>query len=273
MDIQSTRKMNDGLEIPVLGFGTYKIRQGDDTFEAALHALKTGYRHIDTAAMYGNEAGVGRAVRESGIPREEIFITTKVWNSDQGYEPTLRAFDESLAKLKMDYVDLYLIHWPVSGKRTDTWKALQNLYSTGRAKSVGVSNFTIRHLDELADNFESTPAVNQVEFHPWLYQRDLLNYCKKNGILLEAYSPLVRAKKFGEPGLKQIAEKYGKTEAQILIRWSIQHGAVPLPKSTHKSRIEENADIFDFEIDMEDMIKLDDFDEGYRITWDPSDVD
>jgi diketogulonate reductase-like aldo/keto reductase len=273
MNIQSTKKMNDGREIPILGFGTYKIKSGDDTYEAALHALKTGYRHIDTAAMYGNEAGVGRAVRSCGIPRDQIFVTTKVWNSDQGYDRTLRAFDESMRKLALDYVDMYLIHWPVTEHRSETWKALKNIYKDGRARSIGVSNYTIKHLEELADNFGDVPAVNQVEFNPFLYQRDLLHYCKTHDIVLEAYSPLVRARRFDDKRLANMAEKYGKSPAQMLIRWCLERDTVPLPKSSHKDRIEQNADVFDFSIEQEDLKKMDDFNEDFRVAWDPSEVD
>jgi len=257
-----------------------------------LAALEAGYRHIDTAAMYGNEESVGAAIRMSGIPRENIFVTTKLWNSDHG-NPA-RALDTSLRKLKLDYVDLYLIHYPVRERR-QSWLALEALRAEGKARSIGVSNFTIRHLRELLAETKTVPAVNQVEFHPYLYQRDLLDFCAGEGIVVEAYSPLTKGARLNDPKLVAVAKKYSQTgsqpahsssrlplldrlsrrseaksTAQILIRWALQHGLVVIPKSANRRRIFEDADIFDFEITAEDMELLDRFNETLRTCWDPT---
>jgi diketogulonate reductase-like aldo/keto reductase len=248
------------------------MKSGKETENAVRFALETGYRHIDTAAMYGNEQEVGKAVKNSGITREEIFVTTKVWNSDHGYNRTLRAFDESMRRLDIGYIDLYLIHWPVSGLRLETWKALQKLYADGKCRSIGVSNFTIRHLNELMASFDIVPAVNQVEFHAYLYQKNLLEYCNSKGIIVESYCPITRGKRLNDKRLEAIAGKYSKTPAQVLIRWTLQKGTVTLPKSTHENRIRENFNIFDFELSIEDMNEIDSFNEDYRITWDPTNI-
>jgi diketogulonate reductase-like aldo/keto reductase len=237
---------------------------------AVLDAFKVGYRHVDTASMYGNEEDVGKAVRESGIAREELFVTTKLWPAEK-YGTALDAFEESRARLGLEYVDLYLIHWP-EGHRLDSWKALTKLYEEKKCRSVGVSNFTVRHLKELARHSSLVPAVNQVEFSPFCFQKELLEYCKDHGIVLEAYSPLTRRQKFKDKTLQAVAAKTGKFPAQILLRWCLQHGTVPLPKSAHPERIRENAQIFDFELEPADMQALDGLDEGYRTTWDPEKV-
>ncbi|MFP4345698.1 MAG: aldo/keto reductase [Anaerolineales bacterium] len=270
LTIESTTTLNNGVEMPMLGLGTWQIRDGKPVRRAIEWALEAGYRHIDTAAMYGNERGVGQAVRESGLPREEIFVTTKLWNDDHGYDQALRAFDESLRKLGFDYVDLYLIHWPVPGTRKETWRALEKIYNEGRAKAIGVSNYTIRHIEDLLGSAEVAPAVNQVEFHPWLYQKDLLEYCREHEIQLEAYSPLTKGNRLDNPRVGEIAGEYGKSPAQILIRWALEHDVVVIPKSSDKQHIRDNADIFDFEISEEDMCRLDDLDEDHRCTWDPT---
>lgn len=285
LTIESTVTLNNGVEMPRVGLGTWQIRDGRPVRRAIEWALEAGYRLIDTAAMYGNERGVGQAVKQSGIPREEIFVTTKLWNNDHGYEPALQAFDESMRKLGLDYVDLYLIHWPVSGLRAETWRALEKIYEEGRARAIGVSNYTIRHLEDLlggtdtvpATNHSSSsgrsltvPAVNQVEFHPWLYQKELLDYCVEHDIRLEAYSPLTKGRRLDNPALREIAESYGKSTAQILIRWALQHDIVVIPKSDDKQHIRDNADIFDFEISERDMCRLDDLDEDFHCTWDPT---
>ena len=269
MDINTKWKLNNGVEIPVLGLGTY-LSTGSEAYEATLFALQNGYRHIDTATFYANETEIGKAVKDSGIDRNEIFVTTKLWNSDQGYDSALRAFEKSLNNFGFDYVDLYLIHWPLTGKRKDSWKALERIYEEKAARSIGISNYTIRHIEELKTYANVMPVVNQVEFNPFLYQKELQEYCEENGILIEAYTPLTRGKKFNDPVLRAIAEKYAKTPAQILIRWALQVHTIVLPKSANKKRILENADIFDFEISDEDMQKLNALNEGYRITWDPS---
>ncbi len=273
MDINTKIELNNGVEIPVLGFGTYLLNPGDEALAALDCAFGAGYRHIDTAALYGNEAEVGEAARNSGIPRQELFITTKVWNSDQGYSSTLKAFDRSLANMKMDYVDLYLIHWPLPARRKETWEALLRLYDEKLCRSIGVSNYTIKHLHELLKTSPIVPAVNQVEFSLYLFQKDLLDYCSSNEIIIESYSPLTRGKKFGDRRLLEIAEKYGKTPAQILIRWALQAGTVTLPKSSNPKRIRENADVFSFNILDEDMDIMAQFNEGYRVAWDPSSLD
>ncbi len=271
MKIDSTIKMNDGAEIPVLGFGAYLLT-GKAAYEATRIALDAGYRHIDTAAFYANEAEIGKAIRDSGLPRESVFLTTKVWNSDQGYKSTIAAFYESLRKTGLDYIDLYLIHWPEPDLRMETWRAMEELRSKEVCRSIGVSNYEIRHLEEVLSKGEIPPAVNQVEFSPFLYRKELLRYCQKENIVLEAYSPLTRARRLNDERLKELAEKYGKTPAQILIRWSLQKGAVVLPKASSEKRIKENAEVFDFEITPEDMEFLDGFHENYRIAWDPSNV-
>lgn len=239
---------------------------------AVLAALEAGYRHIDTAAMYGNEASVGAALRMSGIPRESIFVTTKLWNDDHGNPE--RALDASLRRLKLDYVDLYLIHFPMRQRR-QSWRVLQALQTQGKTRSIGVSNFTIAHLTELLAETETAPAVNQVEFHPYLYQRELLDFCTARGIVIEAYSPLTRGERLDDPRLVAIAGKYAKggltkSTAQILIRWALQHRLVVIPKSARRARIFENADVFDFEITQEDMQFLDGLNENLRMCWDPT---
>ena len=270
--INSTVKLNNDLEMPRLGLGVYLMDPGEETRQAVMTALEEGYRLIDTAAMYGNERDVGRAVKESPVPREEIFVTTKLWNSDHGYDRTLRAFDKSLQLLDMEYIDLYLIHWPVEGLRKETWRAMEKLYNDGKCRAIGVSNYTISHLTELLDCADVPPMVNQVEFSPFLYQKDLLNFCQSKDIRLEAYSPLTRTKKFNNPVIKQVAEKYKKSPAQIMIRWALQHEVIVIPKSSHRERIWENARVFDFSISEEDMETLNGLNQNYHVSWDPTHV-
>ncbi|HSD63419.1 MAG TPA: aldo/keto reductase [Ignavibacteriaceae bacterium] len=273
MTIDSTAKLNNNIEIPRLGLGVYLSKPGKETFNAVTWALQAGYRHIDTARAYKNEGDVGKAVKESNIKREDVFITTKLWNQDQGYESALKAFDASMDDLGFDYVDLYMIHWPVEEKRRDSWRALEKIYKEGRAKAIGVSNYTIKHLKEMDSYTGIKPAMNQVEFHPFLYQEDLLEYCRIKNVQLEAYSPLVRAERFDDPNILETAQKYSKSAAQIMIRWSLQHDLVAIPKSVHRERIIENADVFDFEISENDMEKLNSLNEELRIAWDPTNVD
>lgn len=272
LSLPSNFRLNDGNQIPVLGFGVYQSPPGAKTIESVSTAIQTGYRLIDTAALYQNEADVGAAIRKNRIPRNDLFITTKLWNSDQGYDSTLKAFDNSIKRLGLRYIDLYLIHWPVSDKRLDSWKALERLKNEERCRSIGVSNFTIRHLKELLDHCTIPPAVNQVEFSPFLYQKQLHEFCQKNSIVIEAYSPLTKGDRLGDLQLKNLAKKYGKTTAQILIRWCLQHEVIPLPKSNTPSRIRENAQVFDFEIRTEDMLLLDSLNEDFRTSWNPTDV-
>jgi diketogulonate reductase-like aldo/keto reductase len=267
LTIETKLKLNDGNLIPQLGLGVWQISSAK-TSDVVLAALEAGYPHIDTASAYGNEESVGAAIRISGIPRESIFVTTKLWNSDHGSPE--RALDTSLRKLKMDYVDLYLIHFPVRQRR-QSWRALEALRKKGKTRSIGVSNFTIAHLSELLADSETVPAVNQVEFHPYLYQQDLLAFCRAKGIVIEAYSPLTHGERLKDPKLVAIAKKYEtKSTAQILIRWALQHGLVVIPKSSNRRRILENADVFDFEISEDDMRLLDSFNENLRTCWDPS---
>ena len=270
--LTSTARLNNGVELPYLGLGVYLAGPGAGTQNAVQYALEAGYRHIDTASLYGNEREVGTAVRNSRIPREEIFITTKLWNSDHGYDRTITACQESLATLGLSYVDLYLIHWPVEKLRNETWKAMIALQDEGKCRAIGVSNYAIRHLEELLADSPVVPAVNQVEFSPFLYQKDLLDFCRTNGIQIEAYAPLTRRQKLKHPTIASLASEYGKTAAQIMIRWPLQHDVVVIPKSADQRRIYENADVFDFEISSEDLALLDSLNEDFRVCWDPSDV-
>ena len=272
LKIDSKIKLNNELEIPLFGLGVYLMDTGNETRQAVRIALETGYRLIDTASMYGNERDVVLAVKESSIPRQEIFVTTKLWNSDHGYDRALRAFDKSMNRLALDYVDLYLIHWPVERLRKETWRAMEKIYRDGRCRTIGVSNYQISHLEELLDLAEVVPAVNQVEFSPFLYQKDLLEYCHSHHIRLEAYSPLTRTTKFNDPTIQQIANKYQKSPAQIMIRWVLQHEVIVIPKSSNREHIRENAEVFDFSISAEDMTVLDGLNQNYHISWDPTDV-
>lgn len=260
--------LNNGVSMPWLGLGVWKVKDGEDVKRAVRWALETGYRSVDTAAVYGNEAGVGEAIRESGVPREQVFVTSKVWNADQGYETTLRAFEESRKKLKLDYLDLYLVHWPVKGKYKETWKALEKLYRDGYVRAIGVSNFQIHHLEDLLADSEVVPAVNQVEFHPLLTQQELRAFCRRQNIQLEAWSPLMQGN-LDQPLLTRLAEKYGKTPAQIVLRWDLQNGVVTIPKSVTEHRIRENADIFDFTLSAEDMEQISGLNQNKRFGPDP----
>jgi diketogulonate reductase-like aldo/keto reductase len=272
MDLQSTVTLNNGVEIPWVGLGVFQSEPGPETQQAVEWALELGYRHIDTAAFYQNEESVGRALKASGLPRNEVFVTTKVWNNNQGYDEALAAFDRSLANLQLDTVDLYLIHWPIESKRLQTWKALEKIYADGRARAIGVSNFLVHHLEELAQHSGIVPAVNQVEFHPFLLQRDLLDYDHDHGIRHEAWSPLTRARLWDDPVIDRIAEAHAKSRAQVLLRWDIQHGVVTIPKSVHRERIEENSKLFDFELTEAEMAALDALDRGERIGPDPDEM-
>ena len=267
--IDTKVKLNNGVEMPIFGFGTFRINSGFATRDSVKNALSAGYRSIDCASIYGNEKDVGEAIKQSGTPREELFITTKVWNTDQGYDKTLKAFDISLGKLGLEYLDLYLIHWPVKGLRLETWKALEKLYEGGKCRAIGVSNYIVKNLEELKNHSSIVPAVNQVEFSPYTYDKALLDYCNSHNIQLEAYSPLTKSFKLKDPKLMEVAEKYNKSTAQILLRWGVQKDVVVICKSKNRARIEENAKIFDFEVSEEDMLLLDSFNENLRTGWDP----
>ena len=260
-----TLRLADGREIPQFGLGVYKV---EDALAAELveGAIDAGYRHVDTAKLYFNEKGVGAGVRAAGIPRDEIFVTTKVWNDDQGYDETLRAFDASLDLLGMDYVDLYLIHWPAAarGKYVDTWRALESLKADGRARSIGVSNFTEAHLGHLLESATEKPVINQVELHPFLQQRELRAYDDAHGILTEAWSPLARGLAVANPVLASIGEKYGKSAAQVALRWHIEQGLVVIPKSNSVARIRENSLVFDFVLDADDLAAIAALETGER---------
>ncbi len=271
MDLSTTFKLNNGVAMPAVGLGTY-LAPGPEAGAAVKHALRIGYRHIDTARLYRNEREIGAALCAGDVPREAVFVVTKLWNSDHGYDATLAAFDASLARLGLDNIDLYLIHFPVEKLRGESWRALERIYADGRARAIGVSNYTVRHLRELLDDCEVVPAVNQVEFSPYLYQRELLEYCRAHGIQLESYSTLTRGEKLADPPLVAVAARHGKTPAQVLLRWTLQHRVIVIPKSVRPARIVENADLFDFELSPDEMAKLDALDEGLRVSWDPSDA-
>lgn len=259
-----TVTLQNGNLMPQLGLGVYQVEDGDEVEHAVLAAIDAGYRSIDTAALYGNEIGVGQAIKRSPVPREELFITTKLWNDRQGYDETLKAFDESLKKLDLEYIDLYLIHWP-SPKRglyVETWKAFEKLYKDGKVKAIGVSNFHPEHLEKLRAETEIVPFVNQIELHPYHQQRENVEYAKAHGIHIEAWSPIGGggAAVLQDPLFKELSEKYNKSPAQIVLRWHIQHDHIAIPKSVHAERIEENADIFDFELSPDDILAIDNLD-------------
>ncbi|SFB33157.1 Aldo/keto reductase [Lentibacillus halodurans] len=252
-NLQDTVTLNNGVKMPGFGLGVYKVEDGDVTVKSVTAALKHGYRSIDTASFYDNEKGVGQGIRESGVPREKIFVTSKVWNDEQGYESTLQAFETSLEKLGLDYLDLYLIHWPVKGKYKDTWKAMEKLYNEGKVRAIGVSNFHVHHLQDLFADSKVKPVIDQVEYHPHLTQEKLKAFCEEKDIQLEAWSPLKKGRLMDDPVIARLAEKYGKTPAQIILRWDVQNHVVTIPKSTHEHRIQENADIFDFDLTDDEM--------------------
>lgn len=270
--LKDTVKLHNGVEMPWFGLGVFKVENGSEATESVKAAIKNGYRSIDTAAVYKNEEGVGIGIKESGVAREELFITSKVWNEDQGYETTLAAFEKSLERLQLDYLDLYLIHWPGKDKYKDTWRALEKLYKDGKIRAIGVSNFQVHHLEELLKDAEIKPMVNQVEFHPRLTQKELRDYCKGQGIQLEAWSPLMQGQLLDNEVLTQIAEKHNKSVAQVILRWDLQHGVVTIPKSIKEHRIIENADIFDFELSQEDMDKIDALNKDERVGPNPDEL-
>ncbi|EST56664.1 glyoxal reductase [Brevibacillus panacihumi W25] len=275
--LQATTTLSNGVKMPWFGLGVFKVEEGPELVNAVQTAIRHGYRSIDTAAIYGNEEGVGEGIRqglkEAGIKREELFVTSKVWNADLGYESTRKAFELSLKKLGLEYLDLYLIHWPVAGKYKEAWRALEQLYKEGRIKAIGVSNFQIHHLQDLMQEAEIKPMINQVEFHPRLTQTELRAFCKEQGIQVEAWSPLMQGQLLDHPVLKEIADRHHKSIAQVILRWDLQHGVVTIPKSTKEQRIKENADIFDFELTAEDMQLIDAMNENLRVGPDPDNFD
>lgn len=261
-------KLNNGIVMPLLGLGVYDMYQNEAT-QAVETALEIGYRLIDTASMYENEIEIGAAIKNSQVKRADIFLTTKLNNTDHGFEETLKAFDTSLKKLDQDYVDLYLIHWPIKAGRKESWMALEKLYVEKRVRAIGVANYTVPFLDELKTYASIIPAVNQVEFSPWLFQNDLLTYCKNQGTQLQSYSPITRGQKFSDPRLIQLCDKYQKTPAQVVLRWHIEHGVSTIPKSAKKERLVENFGALDFKLDSEDILLMNTFNEDFRICDDP----
>ncbi|MEV5113144.1 aldo/keto reductase [Peribacillus frigoritolerans] len=271
-NIGETITLHNGVKMPQLGFGVFKVKNGNETIESVKKAIEVGYRAIDTAAIYENEEGVGQAIRECGVPREELFITSKVWNTEQGYDTTLKAFEDSLNRLGLEYLDLYLIHWPGKDKYLETWRALEKLYKDGKVKSIGVSNFHIHHLENLLANSEVKPVVNQIELHPLLTQAEIRDYCAKHEIKVESWSPLGRGNLLEEPTINHIAKKHGKSPAQVLIRWHLQHDLVVIPKSITPSRIKENAQVFDFSLSLNEMNQIDALNKNERFGSNPDEL-
>ena len=268
-NIADSTILNNGIKMPWLGFGCFKIDDGQQVENSVRTALEQGYRSIDTAFFYANESGVGKAIRESGVKREDVFITTKIWNQNQREKKVMDAFDASLRLLGTDYVDLYLIHWPVPGCYLETWEVFEKIYESGRAKAIGVSNFLTDQLEDILGTGGTVPAVNQVEFHPFLVQPELLQFCKDKKIQPEAWSPLMQGRIVSDPAVMKLAEKHNRTPAQIVLRWDLQHDVITIPKSVRPERIIENSQIFDFELSKEDMDMLDALDEGKRVGPDP----
>ncbi|TNJ61954.1 aldo/keto reductase [Paenibacillus hemerocallicola] len=275
--LQSTTALHNGVPMPWFGLGVFKVEEGSELVEAVKASIRHGYRSIDTAAIYGNETGVGQGIREAlaenGLSRKDLFVTSKVWNSDLGYESALAAYETSLTKLGLDYLDLYLIHWPVAGKYKEAWRALETLYKEGRVKAIGVSNFQIHHLEDLLKDAAVKPMVNQVEFHPMLTQKELLGFTRSQGIQLEAWSPLMQGQLLDNPVLGEIADKHSKSIAQVILRWDLQHGVITIPKSTKEHRIIENAAIYDFELTQAEMDRIDSLNENRRVGPDPDNFD
>lgn len=266
--ISDTVRLANGVEMPRLGLGTYRSAEGGDVEGSVLAALELGYRSIDTASLYGNEAGIGRAIAASGVPRSEIFLTSKVWNDEQGYDNTLTAFSRSLERLETDYLDLYLVHWPRT-ETPETWRAIERLYAEGAVRAIGVCNHLEHHLEALLSVAEVAPMVDQYEMHPWLQQPSLRRYCEAHGIVVEAWAPLMKGRVAEEPALVEIAARRGKSPAQVAIRWLLQHGVVTIPKSVHRDRIAENTSVFDFALTDADMAAIDAVDRGERFGPEP----
>jgi methylglyoxal/glyoxal reductase len=273
LSLSTTAALANGVKMPRIGLGVFKVEKEEELITAVKAAIEIGYRSIDTASIYGNEVWVGEAIRHSGFNREELFITSKVWNSDHGYEATLKAFNTTLEKMGLEYLDLYLIHWPVEGKYTETWRALEDLYKEGRIKAIGVSNFQIRHLENLLKTAEIQPMINQIELHPKLAQTELRDFAAKHDMHIEAWAPLMQGGLFENEILMELAEKHGKSIAQIVLRWHLQNGIIAIPKSTKPHRIKENADLFDFELSHQDMELINSLDEHLRVGPDPDNFD
>lgn len=273
MTLSKTVKLNNGVEMPQVGLGVFQVKEEEQLIGAVTAAIKNGYKSIDTAAIYGNEEWVGKAVKEAGVPREELFITSKVWNSDQGYNETIQAFEASLERMDLEYLDLYLIHWPVEGKFVDTWKAMEHLYHEGKIKAIGVSNFHIHHLEKLFKETTVKPVVNQIELHPKLNQKEIRDFCEKHEIKVEAWSPLMQGELLENEELKDIAEKHNKSTAQVILRWHLQNDIIIIPKSTKEHRIKENADLFDFELSNGEMDRINALNEDKRVGPDPDNFD
>lgn len=271
LTINATATLNNGIDIPRLGLGTWQAPEGAAVETAVRTAIEVGYRHIDTAMIYGNEASVGRAIRDSGVPREQLFVTTKLWNEDQRQNTQAAAFDASMRRLDIDYIDLYLIHWPVKGKFIDTWKIMEDIIGRGDGKlrAIGVSNFLIHHLEELLASSNTVPAVNQVEFHPWLVQQKLFDFCMGNGIQHEAWSPIMQGRCDEVDTLVEIGRAYDKTATQVTLRWELQKGTVTIPKSITPARIQANAQLYDFALTDEQMQRIDALDQHKRLGADP----
>lgn len=276
-NLQDTTTLHNGVKMPWFGLGVFKVEEGPELVNAVKVAIKHGYRSIDTAAIYENEEGVGQGIREglkeAGISREDLFVTSKVWNADLGYESTIAAYEKSLQKLGLEYLDLYLIHWPVEGKYKEAWRALETLYKEGKVKAIGVSNFQIHHLKDLMEDAEVKPMVNQVECHPRLTQKEVQAFCKEQGIQLEAWSPLMQGELLDNEVLQAIATKHGKSVAQVILRWDLQNGIVTIPKSTKEHRIVENSTVFDFELTKEEMNEIDGLNQNHRVGPDPDNFD
>lgn len=270
--------LNNGVKMPSLGLGVFRVEDSSELINAVKVAIKNGYRSIDGASIYGNEEAMGegikQGIKEAGISREDLFITSKVWTADLGYEETIAAYEESLKKLGVEYLDLYLIHWPVEGKYKKAWKALEHLYKEGRVKAIGVSNFQVHHLQDLLRDAKVKPVINQVELHPYLSQKEVREFCMKNDIQVEAWSPLMAGNGLLENEvLKEIAKKHNKTVAQVVLRWDLQSGIITIPKSTNEGRLKENIDVFDFNLDKDDMVKIDSLNKDLRVGPDPDNFD
>ena len=277
MNINSTKKLNNGVEIPYLGFGVFQVKDGDETINAVRWAIEAGYRHIDTAQAYRNEKSVGQGIIQSGIARKELFITTKLSIEDIRAGTQMKGFENSLKLMQLDYIDLYLIHWPVTGKNKESWKILEEIYKSGRARAIGVSNFVEFHLDKLLQDTKIVPAVNQIQLHPNFSQQPLVAYCEKLGIACEAWSPLggTGGKLLDDPVLTKIAGKYKKSTAQVVLRWELQSGIITIPKSTHQARIKANTELYDFELSAADMKTINDLDKAPKplgMGWDPNKI-